>query len=204
MKISYVGAKPMVSQHGVDFDQSKPDRYTFIEPALLILKQIEDKNESVITLNTDIHFKNAQIEELVHKYCKDIDKLAQERENHTKKLISDLEESVKNNSNLIEDEKRAWLGNIKIMTNYYLQYITNELVYKCLLEQLADILTHSHIDRIEFSAVNNIGLTFSHLIMLLRDHKPPLDATLNFENRDGDIVGIFNANRKAIKNNIGL
>jgi len=197
MKLAYVGAKPIVSQHGVSFDQSKPDRYTFIEPTLLILEQIEDKSdESVITLDTDIHFKKSKIEELVHKYCKDIDKLTQERETHTKKLISELEQSVKDNSNLTADEKRAWLGNIKIMTNYYLQYVTNELVYKCLLEVLADRLTHSHIKQIKFNAVNNIGLALSHLIMVLRDHKPPLDATLNFDNVDGEVVGIFNTNMR--------
>ena len=197
MKIKYVGAKPVVSQHGVSFDQSKPDRYTFIEPALRILEQIEDKESGVIVLDTNMKsLSDSQILEKVKHYCDDIEKLSEERVKKTEELIKELEKIVNESTSLGADEKRAYLGNIKIMTNYYLQYITNELVYKCMLEKLADKLTHSHIEKLEFNAVNNFGLTLSHLITIIRDHKPHMDATLSFDNKDGQIVGIFNTNRK--------
>ncbi len=197
MKIKYVGAKPVVSQHGVNFDQSKPDRYTFIEPAIRILEQIEGKDEGAVVLDTEMKsLSDSQMLEKTKQYCDNIETLSAERVKKTEELIKELEESVNSSVSLNTDEKRAYLGNIKIMKNYYMQYITNELVYKCLLEKLADKLAYSHIEKLEFKAVNNFGLTLSHLITVLRDHKPPLDATLDFDNRDGDVIGVFNTNRK--------
>lgn len=197
MKIKYVGAKPVVSQHGVSFDQSKPDRYTFIEPAIKILEQIEATDKNVIVLDTQTKgLSDSQILEKVKQYCDNIESLSQERIEKTQELIKELESNVNNATTLSADEKRAYIGNIKIMKDYYLQYVTNELVYKCLLNKLADILTHNHLEKIEFKAVNNFGLTLSHLMMVLRDHKPPLDATLDFDNKDGELVGVFTTNRK--------
>ena len=197
MKIKYVGAKPVVSQHGVSFDQSKPDRYTFIEPAIKILEQIEATDKNVIVLDTQTKgLSDSQILEKVKQYCDNIESLSQERIEKTQELIKELESNVNNATTLSADEKRAYIGNIKIMKDYYLQYVTNELVYKCLLNKLADVLTHNNLEKIEFKAVNNFGLTLSHLIMVLRDHKPPLDATLDFDNKDGELVGVFTTNRK--------
>ncbi len=38
MELKYVGAKPAVSARGVSFDQTKPDRYTFLNAAVELLE----------------------------------------------------------------------------------------------------------------------------------------------------------------------
>lgn len=43
MKLKYVGAKPKVSGKGVTFDQTKPDRYTFLNAAVELLEALSFK-----------------------------------------------------------------------------------------------------------------------------------------------------------------
>ncbi len=196
MRIKFVGAKPIVSHHGVGFDQSKPDRYTFLSPALHILETIESgtvkDDGSVDIREVDVaEYSSKKLLELLHKYCEDIEEATKENEAKTKVLIDELIESVKNKDNLTADDKRAYLGNIDIMKDYYLQYITNDLAYKCVLDKLANQLFKKHISKIIFPLSANLGLSLSHLELLLRDHKPPLDAKITIDRSDLEPYGIF-------------
>ncbi len=41
MELKYVGAKPKVSGKGVSFDQTKPDKYTFLTAAVELLEAFD-------------------------------------------------------------------------------------------------------------------------------------------------------------------
>jgi hypothetical protein len=144
MELKYVGAKPKVSGKGVTFDQTKPDRYTFLTAAVELLEALSFE----VTEDT-----------------------------------------------VGADERRAWLGNIEIMRDYYLQYITNESAYQCALDALADKIHQSHIEEVTFPLGRNHGLVLSHLVDVLRDHRPPYDATLSFETKEGETFGKLDMNR---------
>jgi len=201
MQLKYVGAKPSVSARGVSFDQTKPDRYTFLHAALELLEALEtaEISEGYVDL-TGMERKiytGSGLMDLLKKYCKDLDSIFGKREEKTKALIDKYTLRVKNNANITEDERRAWLGNINVMRDYYLQYVTNESAYECILNVLADKIHNAHIHMIVFALGNNYALVFSHLLPVLTDHKPPYDAEITMEKENGVTIGKLNMHRPA-------
>jgi len=201
MKLKYVGAKPRVSGKGVTFDQTKPDRYTFLNAAVELLEALsfEAKKDKEVYLH-DVQkkeYNSRKLTELLKKHCGDLDAVFDSREEKTKAMIKKYTDKVKKNDKIGKDERRAWLGNIKVMHDYYLQYVTNESAYECALNALAKKIHKSHIETITFPIGRNHGLVLSHLVDVLRDHKPPYDATLSVEDKDGVAVGKLDMNRPA-------
>ena len=199
MKLKYVGAKPKVSGKGVTFDQTKPDRYTFLNAAVELLEALsfeakEDKKVYLYDVQKK-EYNSRKLTELLTKHCGDLDAIFDSREETTKALIKKYTDKVKKNDKISKDERSAWLGNIKIMYDYYLQYVTNESAYECALNALAEKIHKSHIETITFPIGRNHGLVLSHLVDVLRDHKPPYDATLSVKDVNGVAVGELDMNR---------
>ena len=199
MKLKYVGAKPSVSARGVSFDQTKPDRYTFLNAAVELLEALSFKateGKKVYLYNiSGKDYSGRELMELLQKHCTDAEKAFEGIQEKTNALIEKYTKKVKENDRLSPDERRAWLGNIEIMRDYYLQYVTNESAYQCALNALADKIHDSHIEEITFPLGRNHGLVISHLIDVLRDHKPPYDATFSVEEKDGVLTGKLDMNR---------
>jgi hypothetical protein len=199
IKLKYVGAKPKVSGKGVTFDQTKPDRYTFLNAAVELLEALsfELKKDKKVYLH-DVQkkeYNSRKLTELLKKHCGDLDAIFDSREETTKEMIKKYTDKVKKNDKIGKDERRAWLGNIKVMHDYYLQYVTNESAYECALNALAKKIHKSHIETVTFPLGRNHGLVLSHLVDVLRDHKPPYDVTLSVEDKDGVAVGKLDMNR---------
>jgi hypothetical protein len=199
MKLKYVGALPIVSSRGVSFDQTKPDRYTFLNAAVELLEALssESTEERKITLNTskEKEYGGSELVELLKKHCKDMETVFASREEKTNELIEEYISKIKANDRISADERKAWLGNVAAMRDYYLQYITNENAYKCALHALADKIHESHIEEIVFPLGRNHGLVLSHLVPVLTDHKPPYDATLSIIEKNGETFGKLDMNR---------
>ena len=200
MKLAYVGPKPIVDQHGVNFDKSEPDRYIFLYATLELLEFIEgcvslqgcSITEGVVDI-VHVHplkLSNDELVQLVHKHCSsNIDTILDKKEEKLSLLLAELIGNVENNPNLNEDEKTAWLGNIDIMKEYYMQFVENEVVFECLLEALAEDIYQRKTKEIRFSLGNNYGFVFSYLENVLAEHKPPLDVTMNMEVHNGTTIG---------------
>ena len=199
MKLKYVGAKPNVSGRGVSFDQSKPDRFTFLNAAVELLEALSfEATENKKIYLYDVKGKERSGSELVtllKKHCANPEEAFANLQEKTDALIEKYTKQVEENDRLSTDERRAWLGNIRIMTDYYLQYVTNDSAYQCALNALADKIHTAHIEDITFPLGRDHGLVLSHLVDVLRDHKPPYDATLSVEDKDGVAIGKLDMNR---------
>ena len=199
MKLEYVGAKPSVSNKGVVFDQTKPDRYTFLTAAVELLEALSfapTENKKIYLYNVKgKEYSGSELIELLKKHCANPEEAFENLQEKTNELIEKYTKQVEKNDKLSADGRRAWLGNIKIMTDYYLQYVTNDSAYQCALNALADKIHNLHIETITFPIGRNHGLVSSHLVDVLRDHKPPYDATMKIENKDGVTIGKLDMNR---------
>ena len=201
MKLKYVGAKPNVSARGVAFDQSEPDSYTFLNAAVELLEALsfeptEDKKIYLYEVEGKER-SGSELIKLLKKHCANPQEAFDNLQEKTDAMIKKYTKQVEENDRLTTDGRRAWLGNIRIMTDYYLQYVTNESAYQCALNALADMIHKEHIEDITFQLGRNHGLVLSHLVHTLRDHKPPYDATLSVEDKDGVAVGKLDMNRSA-------
>ena len=199
--LKYVGAKPIVSGKGVSFDQSKPDRYTFLNAAVELLEALSfEPTEGKKIYLYDIEGKersSSELIDLLKKHCANPQEAFDTCQEETNALIEKYTDRVKKNDTISADERGAWLGNITIMRDYYLQYVTNDKAYQCVLNALADMIHKSHIEEVTFPLGRNHGLVLSHLVDVLRDHKPPYDVTLSAELKDGETVGKLDMNRSA-------
>jgi len=170
MKLKYVGAKPVVSGRGVEFDESHPDSYTFLNAAVELLEALEgvkeNETEVMLEISDEKTYNAATLLELLKKFCTNIEQVFATREEETGKLIDTYISQVKEKTNITEDERKAWLGNISIMRDYYLQYITNENAYKCALNAIVEKLYHSGIQSVTFPMGRNYGLVVSHLTVI--------------------------------------
>ena len=200
-QLKYVGAKPRVSQKGVSFDASKPDSYTFLSAAVELLETLdfsatEGKEVNLHEIRAK-EYNSKELVELVSKYCEDVDAIFDEGQAGTEALVSQYRKKVEENPNLSYDERKAWLGNIDIMHDYYLQYTTNERAYRCLLQVLADKIHQNHIETVTVPLGRNYGLVLGDLVEVLQDHKPPYDATMRIDQKNGIGYAILDMNRAA-------
>jgi len=197
--LKYVGAKPRVSQKGVRFDPSEPDSYTFLSAAVELLETLDFSPTEEKTVNLhemrESEYSGKTLLEFLDKYCDDVDAIFEEGQEHTAALIAEYRAKVASNTRLTADEKQAWLGNIDIMSNYYLQYTTNERAYQCILNVLADKIHENHIEYITVPLGRNYGLVLSHLVQVLQDHKPPYDASMRIEEKHGIGYATLEMNR---------
>jgi len=195
MKLIYVGAKPIVSQHGVSFDQKEQDPYTLLPSTVELLEALSlaDKSEHIIDLRSlpHQHFSSVQLMEILKKHCEKLEDIFEDRESKTEEMIEKYTDSVKANSNLTSVERDAWLGNIRLMKNYYMQFITNEYVHKRALHALVDIIIERKIEEIDFKVGRNFGLILGDLQPLFADLKRSLDVKMVFDEEAGDAIGRF-------------
>lgn len=199
MELKYVGAKPSVSAKGITFDQTKPDRYTFLNAAVELLEALSfdtsgDKKLYLYNVSGK-ELNGSELVDMLSKHCANPQEAFDSVQEKTTALIERYTKQVEENDRLLVDERRAWLGNIEVMRDYYLQYITNESAYQCALNALVDKIHESHIEEVTFTIGRNYGLVLSHLVEVLRYYKPPYDALLSFEKKDGETVGKLDMHR---------
>jgi len=192
MELKYVGAMPQVSSKGVGFDQTQPDKYTFLNAAVDLLEALSfGPTETTQHLyNTGgKEYSSKELTELLKKYCKNLDDIFASREEKANALVQNLISRVNENKIINADERRAWLNNIDMMRDYYLQYVTNDSAYQCVLDTLSQEIYDAKIQEVSFPMFRNYGLVLNDLIKVLSHRKSPIDAELSVEKKDKDFVG---------------
>ena len=192
MELKYVGAMPTVSSKGVGFDQSKPDKYTFLNASVELLEALSfGPTETTKHLHkvSGTEYSGNELVELLKKYCVNLEEVFLTREAKTDQLKADLIKRVQENNRLSEDESTAWLNNIELMSDYYYQYVTNESVYKCVLEALGQEIHDARIHEVTFPMFKNYGMVLHDLLYVLEHRKSPIDGLITVETGKEGLFG---------------
>ena len=189
MTLKYVGAMPVVSEKGVGFDQTKQDKYTLLNAVVELLEALNfgatETTQHLHQINGKEYSGN-ELLSLLKKYCSDLDDVFSSRQEKTDALKVDLIKRVNEHKHLSEDERKAWLNNIELMSDYYYQFVTNESAYNCALETLGQEIHDARIEEVTFPMFRNYGLVLHDLDYVLRHRKSPIDSVLTIETgRDG-------------------
>jgi len=192
MKLQYVGNMPIVSKSGVGFDPLQPDKYLYLHAALELLEALsygvtEQTQHLYKTEHKDI--KPSELLNGLKKYIKNLDTIYQTREKKAEDLVETLIKRVHENDSLNYDEKRAWLNNIDIMKDYYLQYITNKIVYEAALDRLADEIAVAKVKKVTVPMFRNYGIVLKDLQNVLANKKAPIDSQMEVESTPEGILG---------------
>jgi len=192
MKLKYVGAMPVVSNKGVGFDETKPDKFTFLNAAIELLDAL-----SYGPTETTQHLHNVsgkehtpdEIKASLEKHCSNLNEYVLSSEEKAKSLVEELIERVHENKLISEDDRRAWLKNIDLMKDYYYQYVANESAYKCALEALGQYIHDARVEEVTFPMFRNYGLVLHDLDYVMQQRKSPIDSNLTVETGQDGLVG---------------
>ena len=191
MELKYVGEMPKLSKSGISFDHAKVDKYTYLAAAIELLEALnfEITDTAHHRYNTEgKELSSVELLLLLKKFCKDLDKVSDEREEKTNALITKLIKSVKENSSLTDEEKAAWLNNIEITRDYYLQYVTNKSAYESALLALAQEIKEAKIQEVSVTMFKNHIIVFIDLKPILETLKSPINSELNIEKTDKGLL----------------
>ena len=181
MKLKYVGDMPSVSKNGVGFDHTKVDKYTYLTAAVELLEALSygaTEATSHLYNAKGKDFSSKELLELFNKYCNNLDELLKESQEKSNLLVQDLIDRVNDNGSITSDEKRAWLNNIDMMRDYYLQHVTNATAYKCALEVLAQAIHDAKVQEVNVPLFRNYGIVLNDLKPVLEFRKAAIDMEL--------------------------
>lgn len=192
MKLKYVGAMPVVSHKGVGFDESKPDKYTFLNAAIELLEALNygpsAQTKHLHNISGKEYTENELVEALKN-YIIDLEEVIEHTEHKIDELKKELIQRVHDHHNLEEDDRQAWINNIELMDKYYHQYVTNEVAYKRALDILGQEIHDARIEEVSFPMFRNYGMVLHDLLYVLEHRKSPIDGTLEIETVDEGLVG---------------
>jgi len=194
MKLKYVGDLPSVSNKGVGFDKTQPDKHTLLQPSVELLEALSygatETTQHLHNLSGQ-RYSDDDLLKMLKKYCDDVGAMFASCEEKTNELLERLITRVLENTMISEDGRRAWLNNIKLMREYYLQYVINETAYNCALDALAQQIKAAKVKEIVFPMHRGYGTVLHDLIRVLGHLKSPIDAVLNVEAGDNKFEGKF-------------
>ncbi len=191
MQLKYVGDMPLISKNGVGFDHTQPDKYKFLHAAVELLEAL-----SYGAGETTQHLYRAQDKELssqelmdtIKKYVSNLEAIFKSCDYKAHELIHELVDRVKANDDISEDEKVAWLENIKIMRAYYYQYIINKNAYEAALEVLGNEIHDGRIKEVSAPMFKNYGSVLNDLVGVLERRKVPIDSEVKIEQESEGLV----------------
>jgi len=191
MNLEYVGDMPKVSAHGVGFDHTQPDKYTYLHAAVELLEALSyGETETTKHLyKTDAKsMSSRELEQKLTKYVKDLDAITLRCDKHSQELVSELVDRVQSNDSLSDDERTAWLGNIKLMREYYIQFVTNKTAYEAALDALADEIHVGKIKEVQVPMFRNYGMVLNDLQGVLERCKSPIDSKVEINSTKNGLL----------------
>ena len=199
MKLKQVGDLPVVSNKGVGFDHAKPDKYIYLNATVDLLEALNygptERTEHLHNAHQK-EYNGDELLELLKKHCTNLDDVFNSREEKTKILIEELISRVNENSIISKDGRKAWLNNIEMMRDYYMQYVTNESAYNCALGALSQEISDAKIKEVSFPMFANYGVVLHDLIYILENRKAPIDAELSIEKKEDGLIGKLSINHR--------
>ena len=152
MKIEYAGPRPMISQHGVQFKDGKEDKYVYLMISIQILQAIDKRYEGHKSYSYDTttrRFPNEEIEKILNEHSPTLsESIIKEEEYYTLKIADEIK-TIQERANLSEGEKKAWISNLEIMTNYRIQRAVNKIYYMHSIDLIKDIIMRENIKEID-------------------------------------------------------
>lgn len=147
-KVQYAGPKVEISNHGIQYRDTKEDKYVYLVVALEILQGIDNDYEGKESYTH--HFENKVLdEEALHKILKSYENTLEEtvdKEEKEYELMIDHEiEHIRNMTHLADMDKKVWIKNIEIMRSYRIQREINKIYYGHCIQDIVNVIKNKEI-----------------------------------------------------------
>ena len=191
MELKYVGPKPIISHTGIEFDNNKDDKYSYLNIVVQLIKALSHDyfEDKTYTYDADTaRFNSDELLKELSKVCPDISSLM-EKKNHD--IEAEIEHNIQRaneSDTLTNEDKEVLKNNINIMHDYIVQRSINKSVYYCAINSLTELLKKDHIDHIIAPMFQNFAHVLHSVQGILRDQKFPIDSKLEIYQKDGKLL----------------
>ena len=191
MELKYVGPKPIISHHGIEFDNNKDDKFSYLNVVVQLIKALSHDYYEDNTYVYDADTQRFNADELLRELGKICPNLSfmMEKENHDVEI--EIERSVQraNDSETLTDEDKEVLkNNINIMRDYVVQRSINKSVYYCAIKALAELLKKDHIDHIVTPMFQNFAHVLHSVQGVLQADEFAIDTNLEIYQENGKLL----------------
>lgn len=191
MQLKYVGPKPIISHHGVTFDNNKVDKFDYLNIVLQLLKALDHDymEEKTYTYDTSTkRLDNKMLINELYNFCPDIDAVVEDRDHIIEEDIAKEIQDAKENTVLSAIDKETLENNITIMHDYLVQRAINKSVYYYAIEVLANLVRKHHLEYIVVPMYEKFVHILHSLQGVLKKQKYPLDTKLDIYQEDGTLL----------------
>ena len=191
MELKYVGPKPIISHTGIEFDNNKDDKYSYLNIVVQLLKALNHDyfEDKTYTYQTDTaRLSDDEMFSELKRFCPQIDSLMEKRNHDIEEEIQHQIQRAHENSVLDDENKAVLENNINIMHDYMVQRSINKAVYYCAIDALAELLKKDHIAYV----ITPMFQKFAHVLHSvqgsLKNKKFPLDTKLDIYQKEGNLL----------------
>jgi hypothetical protein len=153
MKIKYVGPRPFINQHGIEFLTGKEDKYVYLSVAIQILKAIDapckDDHCDIYNYHPETkRYSDDEMLQIMNHYDNKLEEEVKKQISEYEQKLEDEIKTIEHRGNLSAIEKEAWVNNLKIMKNYRIQRAINKIYYMHAIDQIKRVVLNKDIKEI--------------------------------------------------------
>jgi hypothetical protein len=191
MTVQYVGPRPVISHHGIDFKDGKEDKYVYLKVGVEILEAIDKDYDEKSSYRSDIENKehsDDEILEIMKSYESDLhDNTIKEIAGFKEHLDMEVEQ-VNQRAYLKDVEKKVWINNLEIMKEYRIQRAVNKIYYMHCINNIKTVINRERIKEIDTPFSERYWHVLQTLQGSLEGGKYPVRTNLRVEPENDQMV----------------
>ena len=191
MELKYVGPKPIISHTGIEFDNNKNDKYSYLNIVVQLIKALSHNyyEDRTYQYNTDTtRFKSDELLHELSKVCPNLSALMEKENHHIEEEIEHNMQRANESETLTNEDKEVLKKNIEIMHDYLVQRSINKSVYYCAINTLTELVKKDHIDYIIVPMFQNFAHVLHSVQGVLREQRFSIDSKLEIYQENGKLL----------------
>jgi len=190
MPLKYAGPKPLISAHGITFDQNKEDKFAYLSIVAELIQALDHNyqaDERYTYLAKAEPLRSETILELIRSKDAALLSEIEERRSLVENEISDELKRARENKTLCQEECEVLVRNIELLRDYQINRGINKTVYYAGINVIADEIKKGHIDYINAPMFPKFLHVFHSVQGALSKLHPPVDSNIDIREHDAHL-----------------
>lgn len=190
MPLQYAGPKPLISAHGISFDQNKEDKFAYLSIVAELIQAL-DHNYQPDERYTYLAKAEPLRAETIFDLIKSKDATLVDQIDERRKIVeNDITDELKRaheNKILCEEERDVLVRNLELLRNYQISRSVNKAVYYAGINVIANEIKQGHLDYIKAPMFQKFMHVFHSVQGALSKLRPPIDSNIDIHEENGHL-----------------
>lgn len=190
MSLKYVGPKPLISAHGITFDQNKDDKFIYLSIVAELIQALDHNYLDGQRYTYLAMAKPLSTEEIFQIIADKDPTLSSEIEERRKIAEYEIQEELqraRENKIITPEERQVLIRNIELLHAYQINRAVNKTVYYSGINAIAQEIKAGHIDYIDAPMFTKFLHVFHSTQGALNKLHPPVDSTITIQEHDAHL-----------------